>query len=705
MNFLYPGLLVGLLLGAIPILVYYLMRFRATRIAWGADYILERALARRRRKIYWDQVILLALRALAVMAIVAAFARPQSRNKELLSTGGSVLRILLIDNSYSTLAGRNGQTVRDQAFDAARALVARWPKGEKWSLYALDSNPRWVVDQARVVDPARTLAILEALKIEETAVSLAAGLKTVLGHGSGQQREIYIFSDDQASAWDGAEQMAAGKDDKTKIFWIRPPLPDYKNLGVTALASSHESVLRGHTFPVFAQVANFSDEAVRDAELTFLVNGVAAGAKRISLPPGQNTQVAMDLRIAEAGPHLLTARLDHDVLPFDNAMSAGIEVINSVSVLVLRDADRAGKFDSSFPFLKMAARILAGNSTNEAAAPLRIKEHTTRACTLKQLLPHDAVILDGARTLTPELTATLKNYVAEGGGLILALDDTVDLAAWRRLLPPAGLLPAPIQRVRSEPLDGEACRRISRSGFDLPALRYLENCPDGDVSQVRFYTWAEFDAPVAGAEVMARFSDNAPYAFRQRLDRGCILMLAAGLNSRNNSMLVRETVYPFLVHLFAEAASAGQYRHVVGRHEAVRYLARGKPPVAAMFEQDKDAPVPATLTPLGSARRVEYAPGSGRSGPASLLILQENKSNQRVYFGIQGDRPDSCLTPMPDATRARLTELLGWTEVASARDLMAALEAQGQGMEFYAWVLLAVLLFALGELLMELRFV
>jgi hypothetical protein len=124
-----------------------------------------------------------------------------------------------------------------------------------------------------------------------------------------------------------------------------------------------------------------------------------------------------------------------------------------------------------------------------------------------------------------------------------------------------------------------------------------------------------------------------------------------------------------------------------------------------MFEQDKDEPVPATMSPLGNARRVEHAPGSGRSGPASLLILHENNRNQRVYFGIQGDRPDSCLTPMADTTRARLTELLGWTEVASARDLMAALEAQGQGMEFYGWVLLAVLLFALGELLMEQRFV
>jgi hypothetical protein len=704
MNFVYPGILFGLLLGAIPILVYYLMRFRSMRVAWGADYILERAMARRRRKVYWDQIILLTLRALAVMALVAAFARPQSHKKQNVVTGSSVLRILLVDNSYSTLAGQSGQTVHDQAMDAMRELTSHWGRGEKWSLYALDSHPRWVVDQARVIDTARTLATLENLKVEETAVSLAAGLKAVLSHGIGQQREIYIFSDDQAAAWDGADQMMAGKDDKTRLFWIHPPLADRRNLGVTRLDVGHESVLRGHSFPVYAQVANFSDEAVRDAELSFLVNGTVAGSKRVSLPPGQNTQVAMDLRLDETGPHLITARLSNDVLPFDNAMSAGVQVMEAVSLLVLRDADRTGKFDSSAAFLKLAGRILAGSSTNEAAGPLRIKEQTTPACTLAQLHAHDAVILDGGRTLTPELTATLRRYVEEGGGLILAVDDTVDLPTWRRLLTPAGLLPASPVKVRNEPLGGDTCRRLSRSGFDLPALRNLETCPDGDVSQVRFYTWTEFDNPTAGTEVMARFSDNTPFAWRRRMERGSILLLAAGLNSRNNNLLVRETVYPFLVHLLAEAASASQYKHVLGRHEAVRYLARGEPPTGAMFEMEKDELVPAVITPLPVGKRVEYAPGGNRSGPASLLVLREN-SKERVYFGIQGARSDSCLTPMPATYHTRLTETLGWTEVGSAKELMDALESQGHGQEFYGWVLLAVLLFALGELLMELRFV
>ncbi|MFZ4395322.1 MAG: BatA domain-containing protein [Kiritimatiellia bacterium] len=704
MSFVYPGVLYGLLLGAIPIIVYYLMRFRSLKVAWGADYILERALARQRRKVYWDQVILLALRALVVMALVVAFARPQSGKKKEFGGDGAVLRILLVDESYSMLAGKGGQTGREQASDAMRELVSRWSRGDKWSLYVMDSHPRWVVDQKAVVDPVHSRAILETLKNEEAAVSLAAGLKTVLAHGVGQRREIYIFSDDQATAWDGADQLTAPNDGRTRLFWFHPPLAERRNLGVTQLQASHERVLRGFPFPVYAQVANFSDEAVRDAELTFLVDGAMIGSKRVSLPPGQKTRVAMDLKIDTAGTHLITARLNNDVLSYDNAMSTGVEVADAISLLVLRDADRTGKFDSAAFFLKLAARIMAGNATNEAAGPLRVQELTTPACAVAQLEAHDAVLLDGGRTLTPELAETLRRYVERGGGLILAVDDTVDLVAWRRLLAPVGLLPVNPLRVRNEKLGEEICRRLSRSGFDLPALRNLETCPDGDVGQVRFYTWTEFDNPSPGTDVLARFGDGSPYVFQRRLERGSVMVLAAGLNSRNNNLLVRETMYPFLVHLFSESASSGQYKHSVGLHEPVRYLAKGEPqPENAMFEIEKEDLAAATLYPHARGMRVEYAPGASRSGPVSLLVLRDT-SREKIWFGVQGERSDSSLTPMATAFQARLAETLGWTEVRSARELMDALESQGHGMERYAWVMLAVLLFALGELLMELRF-
>ena len=55
----------ALSLGLVPIIIYYLMRYRSLKITWGANYVLELAMARLRKKFYLDQIILLALGVLS----------------------------------------------------------------------------------------------------------------------------------------------------------------------------------------------------------------------------------------------------------------------------------------------------------------------------------------------------------------------------------------------------------------------------------------------------------------------------------------------------------------------------------------------------------------------------------------------------------------------------------------------------------------
>jgi hypothetical protein len=60
---------------------------------------------------------------------------------------------------------------------------------------------------------------------------------------------------------------------------------------------------------------------------------------------------------------------------------------------------------------------------------------------------------------------------------------------------------------------------------------------------------------------------------------------------------------------------------------------------------------------------------------------------------------------MTDDDHKALQERFQWTEVASAEELMGVLDEEGRGSERYGWVMLAVLAFAMGEILMGLRFV
>ena len=94
-------------------------------------------------------------------------------------------------------------------------------------------------------------ALVEAArrdKTELTAVMIDVDrfkmVNDVLGHAAGQWREIYLFTDDQASSWVNADLVTAAKDDKTRVFWIHPALADRRNLAVTKMETGHERVLR-----------------------------------------------------------------------------------------------------------------------------------------------------------------------------------------------------------------------------------------------------------------------------------------------------------------------------------------------------------------------------------------------------------------------------------------------------------------------------
>jgi len=72
---------------------------------------------------------------------------------------------------------------------------------------------------------------------------------------------------------------------------------------------------------------------------------------------------------------------------------------------------------------------------------------------------------------------------------------------------------------------------------------------------------------------------------------------------------------------------------------------------------------------------------------------------------VQGERTDSNLSPMAPELKAGLAERLNWTEFSLSEALIAELDEGSRGDEHYAWVMMAVLLFGIGEMAMGLRFV
>src|SRR5580765_5394494 len=104
-SFLTPWFAVaGLLLMALPIIIHFLNRRRFKTVPWAAMEFLLRAMRKNRRRLRFEQWILLATRCLVLLLAGLALARPMGcKQSTLASLAGqrTGLHIIVIDNSYS----------------------------------------------------------------------------------------------------------------------------------------------------------------------------------------------------------------------------------------------------------------------------------------------------------------------------------------------------------------------------------------------------------------------------------------------------------------------------------------------------------------------------------------------------------------------------------------------------------------------------
>ncbi len=703
-----PAFLWALLLGSVPILIYLLMRYRSLKVRWGSNYVLERAIEKLKKKRYWDQILLIALRVLAIMAIAFAFARPASHAKDAGVSG--VHHVVVIDTSYSLLSGQRDASRWQRGMELVGRVASTWGRSDVWSLYVLDDNPRWVVDSGVVTTPEATLATLQALEPTETSASLAKAFETLIAKfPDASDVEITVLTDDQETAWKNLDRVNVPANWSPTIYWVNPPLDDRVNLAVTRVRFSAERALVKHPVRVFVSVKNFSADPVRDAEVEILRDGAFFDKESVSLLPGQETEIHRDLVFDDDGSHYVTARVASDALDYDNVMHAGLQVEPTFRLLVLRDGAHAGKFDSSWRFLDVLHRVQ--EYINEFDEPVFSHGKLTLSQTDADpdpalLASADIVVLDGGRTLTPELAEQLRRYVAAGGGLLLAADQNVSKETWNDLLGSAKLLPAPLERLRTEKGGGPRFRTLARSKFEGLSLKAFDTPEEGEISNALFYVWWDTAAPTPPARILLNYDDGAPFAVQLPNELGNVLMTTAGLNGWWNNLVVREFYVPLVFRLSSEAASGGIFPRVVPLRSPVRLRLSDPETVRGVTFQPVDAEsVVLQPTDTAAGRVASANEGSAKSGLVSMLTAREGGAAKRVYYGVQGERMDSDLTPMGREARRRLTEDLRAVEVADWDSFDEALQRARASREWHHWVILLALGMLVGEKLLERRFV
>src|SRR5215212_11009183 len=201
----------GILLAGIPIVIHILNRRRYKTVNWAAMEFLLRAMKKNRRRLKFEQWILLATRCLLVFLIATALARPMGcKDSTLAPIAGqrSGLHVIVIDNSFSMAyeAGRaNAPTHLDRAKQLAKELIETFNAGGEAISIVTASKPAAAVLAAPTYDLAAARDAVDRVQQSFGGTDLLGALRLAQDIAqkdkSPTRKNLYLIDDATRSAW------------------------------------------------------------------------------------------------------------------------------------------------------------------------------------------------------------------------------------------------------------------------------------------------------------------------------------------------------------------------------------------------------------------------------------------------------------------------------------------------------------------------
>ena len=452
----------GLAAAAGPILIHLLNRQRFKVVDWAAMEFLRQAVRRSRRILRLRDLLLLAIRTLCVLLFGLALAQPyRQATSAAVDPSQPVHAVLLVDNSLSMAYQQLDGTVLDEARKRAEDYVDRLPPGSRISVLPLcGSETEFSRGAYRTKEDAlEALAAVGPVDRQATATMAVDLAKEACRRvPTPASKQIVLLSDQQAGNWRVQSLEADLEQLPCPIQIVRVGPQKRENAWVEDFQV--QDGLADLSVPaVFLAKIRYEGDAPRhDVQVTLAVDGAAAATQTISLQPGQTSEVQfppyqLDVAVQPGQPTPVTAEVSipHDELPGDDQRQLIVPVVASLPVVFIDqcgpDEDPARNvYGETYRLRHLLASRRGGQGQPELIKVRHLK--------IQQLARDGRQALEDARLVViagvddpADTVSLLREYVQQGGTLVLAAGGAFDPVAWNDAawLDGLGILPAPLE--------------------------------------------------------------------------------------------------------------------------------------------------------------------------------------------------------------------------------------------------------------------
>ncbi|MFQ5447789.1 MAG: hypothetical protein ACE5FF_12720, partial [Saprospiraceae bacterium] len=431
--------------------------------------------------------------------------------------------------------------------------------------------------------------------------------------------------------------------------------------------------------PLIVKVKNWSDEEAENIRLSVKYDGETKPVGELSIPANASLTDTVNVTILTPGWHEAQLEVTDYPVQFDDTYLFSYNVAKSINVVVINEL-------SPDPYLDAAFRGISYFSvTNQASRNLDYSSFPR----------YQLIICNGLLSLSSGLSFELKQYVANGGNLLIFPPASANIGSYKAFLEgvPANELLSFDQQERSVS-DINTEEFVFKDVFENKSANLKLPATKGNF---KLSTYAS-----RGEERLLTYRDGTTYLGKYKSGQGILYLCAAPLSQEYNNLIRNAEIFvPMLYKMALSSARARPIAYTIGRDETLEAgnVVRGGESVyklrGAGEEFIPQQRIVASRVFLGIQNQIHKA------GFYDLFL---NRDTTLAKFAFNYDRRESDLAYLPVS---RLRELapanVSIVEANAAADLTEIVSDRSRGVILWKWCVVLALLALAAEILI-LRF-
>ena len=537
MNFLYPGFLFLLLAVAIPILIHLFNFRKFKKVYFSNVQFLKSAKDEQAAVSKLNDILILICRILVITFLTLAFAQPYFSEGEGDNRQAGNLVNIYIDNSYSMEAVNKDGNLLDEAKRKAKELGKQYGLNDRYQLTTNDFEGR----HQRLVSYQELLTLIDEIKISPVQRNLQQVIQRQQASDEGKRNIYnYILSDFQHS-FAGKKPLITEKD--RHICFIRIQANTVPNIVVDSLWSLSPAHKPGEEEKFVVLLRNYGEEPAKGIALKLLVNNQQRAAARVDVPAGLSIMDTLTFSGLSAGWQKAVLTIKDYPIVFDDELKFTFKVGTGLNVLQI-SGDPQEKYISSLFKADQYFKLTVMPESNIAYSSFS---------------NYELIVLSGLKTPSSGLGQQLKNYVQNGGSVVIFPDLNADISLLSSFLkglslPPVTTLGKDTVTVSAIDLKSDLFNDVFDdvpSKIDLPRLN-------------RYFNYLKRNASTR--EDLMDLPSGQPFFSRYQLGAGSIYLSATSLDNKDSNLPQHPVFVPLLYKIAFNSVQRQPLYYTIGKN-------------------------------------------------------------------------------------------------------------------------------------------